>query len=199
MEECAKKLQQTVKNVPLCDLQTNKNTPVFYSTRKNKSKQQSFIEKYVLRSEKKSSRKSRAKLFDDEDNQLRSCTKKLFAENDLEPEVVNVKRESLGLLPESCFEDEDLISSGLRDLEETGFTTSSLKNVNRVNENRFAVQRPRNILEKISQNKFAREKLADILHSHNRQHIWDLFQNLSESLHVSIVKNLAFDQRKNMR
>lgn len=201
LEECARKLEKSVKSIPLSDLQARTNSLGFYSARKN-TKQQSFIEKFAYRSEKKSSRKasavkSRFQFSSDKENHASKCTRKLFAGDNSPREMKPSNRESLGLLPESCLQDDlTCLSTSISALQEIDTNASTFKSVGRIDEDYFAVPHSRQVLGKISQNKFVREKLAEILHGHNRQIIWNLFQNLDENVHALLVKNLDFDQRK---
>lgn len=199
LEECAKKLEQTIKNVPLNELQTHRNnSQLFYSTRKT-IRQRSFLEKLVCRSEKKSMRKSSAsKLWSnssvDKENKPINCIIKLFNEENSINEIQPVKRESLGLLPESCLED-DFLSTNINILQE--MDENMIPQVkNSINYEDVFREPSKFSLGNLSKEKFVRQNLSELLHQYNRQIIWSLFENLDDNLQVAIVKNIIFDEKK---
>lgn len=202
LEECAKKLEQTIKNIPLSEVQTHRNSQAFYSMKKI-TKQQSFLEKFMCKSGRKSARKysaskSRGNNSVCKENKVK-CTKKLFSEENSIEEIKPVKRESLGLLPESCFENDELFSPSIDVLQE--INTNALPFLARtaiIQEDIFSEQPTKISLEYLCNDKCVRENVSDLLHKHNRQIIWNLSQILDDNLQVTIIKNLDFDQRKNL-
>lgn len=198
MEECAKKLEQTIKDIPLSDIQVHR-SQVFYSTRKT-SKQQSFLERYLGKSERKSTRKPSAiKLkitsVANKENKPSRCTKKLFGDENTRIDTNVVKRESLGLLPEICFEDDNVMSGDI--MQDIELNSPMVKGITVIPDDVFNFQPPKHTMERIYRNKGICEELSKLLHSHNRQIVWNLFKNRNELLHLSIVKNLVFDQQTN--
>lgn len=200
LEGCAKKLEQTLKEISLSDVQTQRNSQTFYSAKKT-TKQQSFLEKYLIKSTKKSTRKPSASKFRTTQISARDkkmkCTKELFSENDL-VEGKPVKRESLGLLPESCLDEDVFCSPNMGILSEIDSNASLVKKTSRVQDDFLILQPSKRTLENICKDKTVREKLSELLHGQNRHTVWNLLQILDDNLHVSIVKNLVFDQRKNV-
>lgn len=202
LEGCAKKLEQTLKDISLADVQGQRINQTFYSAKKT-TKQQSFLEKYLAKSAKKSTRKPSASKFRTTQITVGAkkmkCTKELFSENDLVAEGKPVKRESLGLLPESCLEDDVFCSPNIGILLEIDSSASLVKKTSRIQDDVFIMQpSKRTTLDTICKDTTVREKLSELLHTHNRQILWNLLQILDDNLHVSIVKNLVFDQRKNL-
>lgn len=166
---------------------------MFLSARKPE-RPPSVPERFMSRSEKKSAKKTNAiKIRDrvlNKENRLVKCTKNLFPEeNCLLP-----KRESLGLLPEYNLEDIDLSTFDI--MQEIDTNTQIIKKTMSIQEDINMKPLPSvQDLEKICKDPIICDKLTKLLHEHNRQLIWNLFQNLEEDSHVSIVKNLVFDHR----
>lgn len=202
LEECAKKLEQVLKNIPLSNVQGCNNSQVLYSSKK--PNKQSFIEKYLSNSKKKSARKSSAvkmKLssFVDKENKHSKCMKKLFNDETLDSETKPVKRESLGLLPESCLEDDNFATLTIDVLQEIEINSSLVQKSAIIHENILFNSQPfKQTLEKLCKHQVVTENLSKLLHTENRQIIWNIFENLNNNLHLTIVQNLVFDQRKNM-
>lgn len=204
LEECAKKLEQTIKNIPLSEVQAHRTSQALYSMKKA-SRQQSFLEKFICRSGKRSARKhSASKLRDNtrlyKENQLK-CTKKLFSDEITIEEIKPpVKRESLGLLPESCLEDDEFFSASTNILQEIDTNALSILGKTTMIQEEFPSEQTSKLsLENLCKDKFVRENVSGLLHKHNRQVIWNLFQILDDNLQMSIVNNLNFDQRKHLK
>lgn len=174
-------MEQTLNSIPKLDVQTQNNSQLIYSARK--SKQQSCFKKYFGNS-----------LIQKKNN--KTCTKKLF--QDESKDVQPIKRDSLGLLPESCYEDDISLLSPRHDtfMELQSNAMSILNTPSAIPNDQFHLSLSKHSLEKVCKGREICEKLSQLLHTHNRQIIWNMFQNLDENLHIFIVKNLVIDQEK---
>lgn len=118
-------------------------------------------------------------LLADKESRSNRIRRKLYVD-DTSPRV------SLGLLPDSCFEN---------DLLEIDETVSDFKR--RIDDDILASSSFKLTLGKIvHENKVVCEKLSNILHTHNRQIIWNVCLNLNESLEILLLKNLDYNPQK---
>lgn len=107
----------------------------------------------------------------------------------LEESDQGFKRDSLGLLPDSCFDDYnddgvDFLNNSKNNLTPLPYLDLHLP------------EYPKNICEKLFSDISVREKLRNLLLTHNRHLVWNVLQKLSDDLHLDVIKNV-YDQTNN--
>ncbi|XP_018576272.1 uncharacterized protein LOC108914847 [Anoplophora glabripennis] len=232
LQKCAEKLEKILKEIPSHNKHNNSTQKSFrfYSAQKE-SKTQSTFEKYLIMSERKHSEKitvfkhGRGSAKSNRNNKEnassnRKISKNLFASATEEHANAANKRESLGILPDSYLNKNDLNNELEVDSVENIFMNMYSINESNVNgslpKNHFDInctlqfsehhnlknvnQMPKEILfDKFYNDEFITNKLQTLLYNHNRQIIWNTFESLNDDLNLDVAKNIILKFRKNER
>lgn len=191
--------------VSLSDNQ-NQREHTFFSARKPE-KSVDVLEKYITKTEKKTLRKpsiikqgGNTFASAGKENDVRKC---LFSDSmEVECQDVNrrPKRESMGILPDSCFNSDvsnadinflinadDIYQENVESLffsaRKKNFVSNSCTNLDVYGE-------PKVSFKTLYANKTIKEKLRDLLHTNNRQIILNGFQKLNDDLHLQIARQV---------
>lgn len=143
----------------------------------------------------------------------RKVNKNLFANTKEEHKKAENKRESLGILPDSYLNDNELSIQLEADSVENIFMNLYEINANGTSpQNHFNIhfderhnikninQMPKDFpFNKLCSNEFIRKKLRTLLYNHNRQIIWYTFQSLNDHLNLDVEKNIILECGKSKR
>ncbi|CAG9820376.1 unnamed protein product [Phaedon cochleariae] len=224
LKKCAEILEKQLHTFPAPSKNVQNYEQTFQRTRtvEKSRRDPSVYEHYICLTEKKQPRRNdssrREEKFGKENVRLKNVTKCLFDSPSIGKQPARPKkRESLGLLSESCMnnsEPEDFLveadplSTTLSVVQEDIGTVSVSS---AVQENLLSrmhgrdvtsvstttlVEKKNDDLKKLCENKEVCEQLMQLLHCHNRQMIWNVFQSMDHSVHLDISKNLVLDHQK---
>nr|XP_023029605.1 uncharacterized protein LOC111517630 [Leptinotarsa decemlineata] len=217
LEECAEKLEELLHKypIPTKKLANHEASKACYSSQKSTA-YPSVLEKYLTLTEKKTSKHliSARKVFPSHNKEniaLNKVTKCLFAEEE-EPkrnkpqEIRSNPRESLGLLPDSCFGDYfmmgDLVSSenpfspSLQTLQRVDLNSPLLMNRTRNDFKGKEQDLKKEFLDRLYGSEVVTERLSELIHKNNRSIVWNTFQSLDDNLHLDIGKYLVLESSK---
>lgn len=145
----------------------------------------------------------------------KKINKNLFANtNEVDTKREN-KRESLGILQDSCLDENELNFITKTDSVERYFT--SLYDINKMNlgvpsvKDHFNIsstlnehhnveninQMPKHFsFDKLYNDEFITKNLKNLLYNHNRQIIWNTFQTLNDNLNLDITENMILKRER---